>query len=106
MAQATLEHFVGLARAWRQSGVGTPCLGKQRRKIGHVVVPFDQGRDRAGAGQCVVVERENIIQDRTCVRVDQQPVADAVHGLVITGQMDLADKFDGEAVDIGIGSRP
>lgn len=51
------------------------------------------------------VKLDNVRPDFAAVGIDQQPVSDAIDGLVITGKVDFTHQFDRETVDIGNGSR-
>ena len=100
MAQATFEASCrARARPSRASArlASANSVAKSGTLLSHSISVATGPRAR----QRVVVEREDVVEHRACMRVDQQPVAGAVDRLVIAGEMDLADQFDREAVDIG-----
>ena len=60
------------ARAASRMAPGGLRFGQQDRPFRHVIVAFDQARQRPGLAEHVVIERENRIGDRRAMRIDEQ----------------------------------
>ena len=63
-------------RSLGEHRVGALCLGMKDRPWRHVIVPFDQRRQRAAAHHGFSKQRPDRIGDRAAMRVDQQQVTE------------------------------
>ncbi len=79
-------------------------LGKQRRPLRHVIVPFDQARDRTNLRDDVPKESHDRIGDGRAMRVDQQARTDVI-ALGMTREMNFTDMLKREAREIAQGIR-
>src|SRR6516164_1695015 len=93
----------GLVACSKNQSVGMTGFAHQDIERRHVVIPFNQGRERAEASQRFSVKRPHLIDHARTMVIDPQGISIGKFADAVASEMNLPDCCGGQLSNVGRG---